>query len=146
MFHRSGAEETDDGDDDDEEQNSNSSEGWEDRFGPSVFPEEEIAAARRRGDLSIFHEAPDSDEMTPRDLTHTDHGCSTIHKAFNGLHVSAEDSPSCVSNSGSLHMSVPVRLSNLRQKPPRPAYTCPLCLEVPIKCTSTKCGHAFCKS
>lgn len=116
-----------------------------------------MAAARRRGDLTIFHEAPDDDdERAIGDTKHSFYDETLCRKALGGLRVFEDDGsssvfddsePSCSSSSDSRSLrstSAPVCCDKL--KPPRPAYTCPLCLDIPIKCTSTKCGHAFCTS
>jgi hypothetical protein len=130
-------------------------EGWEDELGPFFFPEEEIYAARRRGDVAGYNEDPgetddsdgdddnDNDNADDEDVDmHDDTTAEGLAYDVCGLDLRSQ------STSGSSDLVSPTSMNDTgnMSKPQRGPYTCPLCLEIPVRCTSTRCGHAFCAS
>jgi hypothetical protein len=126
--------------------------GWEDDLGPYFFPDEDLIAARRRGDLTIFQEEPDKDtdvgQVTDEtscnsaeddsDLSDTECSLLAYDPCDHQHHQHAASDDSDLSSILAENLTI----DSVNSK--RPAYTCPLCLEIPVKCLATKCGHVFC--
>ncbi|KZT08029.1 uncharacterized protein LAESUDRAFT_736205 [Laetiporus sulphureus 93-53] len=131
--------------DDEEDEEPGEPEGWEDRYGPLYFPDEN-RRAEDDFDLPYDDEVPYEDEYWDEDDVAEIEDEIEPQQHYNPP-VMRRD-PDNLSTDTIRDIPVGTTASSTADEfqPEGVLFNCPLCLEAPNETSATRCGHVFCTS